>query len=402
MKPPPWLAELHRQWQSARGGKLGASLQPYRRDWVKLMDALGISGVEEETAVREALTLHDKGCIQVKSYGVRRHLIQSIALPLKSEAWLRELFGGVDAAELQQQSLALVAEAEALAHGRYPQLWSRWCGELREAFTEGRGLSPVNWRQPAEVGKMLSLVRRLTETEWTAGISVRTVSKEVGLDSKDLEKCQGSVESALTCFFGNVTSLQSLGITGSASHVWLAGPLVVHFEDGSTVNHAASRGCYSVDHVDLKRVASITTTAQRFLTVENLKATFRDIAAANEDGATLIAASSFPTTAMRLVLEKLPAGLPHYHFGDTDPAGWHILLKLRELSPAVQPLHMHWRPGKGPSPLTAFDRDLLPKLLANPLLQDCRTEMETMMDRNDRGDFEQESFGMPRKNWPFY
>jgi hypothetical protein len=154
--------------------------------------------------------------------------------------------------------------------------------------------------------------------------------------------------------------------------------------------------------VDLARVAFFTTTALRLLTVENRKATFRDIAAANVDGTTLVAASSFPTEAMRLFLARLPAGLPHYHFGDTDPAGWHILLKLRELSPGALPLHMRWRPAAQPSPLTEVDRGLLPGLIASPLLQDCRAEMEIMMSKNDRGDFEQESLGVPLPRWPFY
>ena len=104
-----------------------------------------------------------------------------------------------------------------------------------------------------------------------------------------------------------------------------------------------------------------------------------------------------------MLLAALPANLPHYHFGDTDPSGWHILLKLREASPRpVLPLHMRWRAAPAPSLLTAHDLALLPRLIEHPLLQDCRAELEMMLKQGDRGDFEQESLGMPRENWPFY
>jgi len=309
----------------------------------------------------------------------------------------------VEAGQLQQQSLAMVEAAKAVPHARYPQLWSRWCESMGKAFHEGRTLRPLTWKQPEKVGAMLGIVRRLTERDWPPGISIRLVGSEVVQDSKMLEDSQGFVEACLTSLFGNVTSLQSLGITGSASHVWAGGPMVLHFENGSELDHASSQGRYSIDHVDLVRAREITTTALRLLTVENLKATFRDLVAANVDRSTLIVFSSFPSEAMKLLLAKLPAGLPHYHFGDTDPSGWHILLKLREASPRpVLPLHMRWRAGRKASPLTEHDKKVLPMLLASPLMSDCRQELQMMIDKADRGDFEQESFGMPGVNWPFY
>lgn len=403
VKPPSWLAELHRQWQGARGERLAAATTPFSRDWDKLLEDAGVRSAEDKaTAVREVLALRDKKHLELKTHRYRHYLIEKVRVPLASEAWLRALFDAPDAVQLQQQSLAAVAAEAMVPHARYPQLWARWCEDLRQAFAEGRTLRPLNWKQPAEVAQMLGVVRRLTEKAWLRGVSIRSVSTDTAPHSKWLEERQGPVESALTAFFGDVTSYQSLGMTGSSGLVWLAGPLVVHFEDGRMVDHSASQGIYSIDEVDLGRVAFFTTRALRLLTVENRKATFRDIAAANVDGSTLVAASSFPTAAMRLFLARLPTGLPHYHFGDTDPAGWHILLKLREVSPGVLPLHMRWRSKTQPSPLTEVDRKLLPELIASPLLQDCRGEMEIMMTRNDRGDFEQESLGVPQPHWPFF
>ena len=60
--------------------------------------------------------------------------------------------------------------------------------------------------------------------------------------------------------------------------------------------------------------------------------------------------------------------------------------------PAIE---MKWRPAATPSPLIPYDRKLLPKLLDSPLLSDVRPEISHIIERNDRGDFEQETLGPP-------
>jgi len=158
-----------------------------------------------------------------------------------------------------------------------------------------------------------------------------------------------------------------------------------------------------ISAADLARCVSISTPAQRLLTIENRKTTFRQYAAANLDRRTLIATTSFPTPAFRAFLEKLPISLPHHHFGDTDPAGWQILLKLREatLRP-VEAFRMEFRTGQTPCPLTPYDRQWLQRLLASPRLADVRPQIAALQERDDRGDFEQETLGAPLPGgWPF-
>ena len=165
-------------------------------------------------------------------------------------------------------------------------------------------------------------------------------------------------------------SFKSLGFVSGDSHIELHGPVCLHFPDGS------SHDFDSLTHVlisaaDLARCSHISTSAERLLSIENRKTTFRQYAAANHERRALITTTSFPTPAFRELLEKLPADLPHHHFGDTDPAGWHILLKLREATPRhVEAFQMKWRPASAPSPLTPYDLQLLPKLLDSPLLAD--------------------------------
>lgn len=84
--------------------------------------------------------------------------------------------------------------------------------------------------------------------------------------------------------------------------------------------------------------------------------------------------------------------LPLFHFGDIDPAGFHILAKLRAIAPrSVTPWLMHRRICKQPVPLTEYDRKLLPKLLADPLLKDVHPLLLQIQESGDKGDYEQET-----------
>jgi hypothetical protein len=55
---------------------------------------------------------------------------------------------------------------------------------------------------------------------------------------------------------------------------------------------------------------------------------------------------------------------------------------------------MKWRPAKVRVPLTPYDRKLLEKLIASPLLGDVMDEIRSIVEKEDRGDFEQESLGV--------
>ncbi|MGV3664426.1 MAG: hypothetical protein ACO1TE_29910 [Prosthecobacter sp.] len=119
---------------------------------------------------------------------------------------------------------------------------------------------------------------------------------------------------------------------------------------------------------------------------------------------TLIVATSFPTQAVKLLLQKLPPDLPRHHFGDTDASGWDILRRLREIAGSpVQPLHMAWRPSASSASLTQRDGQIIGRLLADPLMADCHEVLRAMLDSGVKGDFEQETLGPPRLGeWPFY
>jgi hypothetical protein len=400
MKNPDWLAELHRQWHAARGKRVAGASRAFSRNWVKLLEAAGITSAEDQaTAAREAEAC---GQLVLKRHRYRTYLIERVTLPLASEAWLIERFGGTAGVDLQAASLEIVSDFEERGHARFPTEWTALCESLRVAFLQGRSLRPYGWSHPDTLRRLLEGVKKLSEKEWPTGTLIRAASVEVGLDSKALERHQRTFESGLARLFGAEISLKSLGLVAGDSHVELHGPVCLHFPDGSTHDFDGLTNVL-ISAADLARCASISTTAERLLSIENRKTTFRQYAAANEDRRTLVAATSFPTQAFRHLLEKLPTSLPHHHFGDTDPAGWQILLKLREATPRrVEAFRMRWRAGERPSPLTPYDLQLLPKLLADRRLADVRPEIEFIAARRDRGDFEQETLGPPAVGgWSF-
>ena len=395
-----WLAEFYRRWHAARGKRVRALRRAFSVEWVTLLEAAGVTSVEDQaTAAREA-----EACSQLvlKRHRYRKYLIERVTLPLASEPWLIERFGGTAGEVLQVRSQGIVAEFATCGHSRFPSEWAALCESLRVVFSQGRSLRPFHWNHPETLRHLLEVVRKLSSREWPAGTLIREASVDLGLDSKALERHQRTFESGLTRLFGTEILFKSLGLVGGDGHVELHGPVCLHFADGSVHDFGGLRLAL-ISAADLARCSSVSTTAERLLSIENRKTTFRQYAAANEDRRTLMATTSFPTTAFRELLAKLPADLPHFHFGDTDPAGWQILLKLREATRRpVTAFRMKFRARATRSPLTAYDRQLLPKLLAAPQLADLRAELECLVAHQDRGDFEQESLGPPGQGgWPF-
>lgn len=398
-----WLTEFHQRWHAARGKRVSTANRAFSVDWVKLLEAAGIICAEDQaTATRELVAFERAGHFTIKRHRYRKYLIERVTLPQSAEPWLRDHFGTVASTELQARSLEIIQDFSKRRHERFPAEWSALCESLRKAFTEARSVRPFHWRHPDVLQRLLEIVRNLSEREWEVGTPIRTASVEIGLDSKGLERHQRTVESGLTALFGSAISLKSLGFVSGESHVELHGPVCLHFPDGSSHDFDGLKRVL-ISAADLARCSSITTTAERLLTIENRKTTFRQYAEANTDRRTLVASTSFPTPAFREFLTKLPTELPHFHFGDTDPSGWHILLKLREAIPRpVKTFRMKWRPANSISPVTPHDVKLLPSLLTNPLLADVRESLETIDNTSDRGDFEQETLPPPDSGgWPF-
>lgn len=394
-----WLQTLHEQWMTARKRRVEASVRAFRRDWETLLDDAGLTSAEErQAAQRDA----EKLPLKLIRFRHKPRFIDKIEVPLESEAWLHAQFGSQTGAEAQQAALAVVEQFSAKSHPLLPEAWNALLSHLKAEFALPHAVEPFRWREANRVEELLKLLFDLTSREWPEGTLIRDASMQIGRDSKFLEAQQSFVERALELLLGRETPLEALGIQTSHSVLHYSGPLVLHFVDH--VKNLDLRFESTISVAELERATHLTTTAQRLLTVENRKTTFLQLTRADASRSTLIVATSFPTQAVRLLLQKLPPDLPHHHFGDTDPAGWDILRKLREVSGRpVHPFHMHWRPQSNASPLTQRDQQILSRLLADPSMTDCHAALHAMREAGNKGDFEQESLGRPTlEQWPFY
>jgi len=199
---------------------------------------------------------------------------------------------------------------------------------------------------------------------------------------------------------GSVQSLADCGILENPRHVILHGKLRLQFQDGE-LNLGLLRAPTWISEEDIHRAAGLHCEITRVLTVEN-ETTFLELAKLNQD--TLLIQTSYPNRAVLALLEKLPASLDVYHFGDTDPAGFDILRDLRERSGReITPLHMVYQPDESSAALTREEKNLLQRLLDNPNMADCHEVLQAIIQNGRRGKFEQEALGLPTAGrWPFY
>jgi hypothetical protein len=395
-----WLAQLHQDWMTARKRRVTASVQPFRRDWEQLLEDAGIRSAEDQqTALREAQQLAKFQLIPRKR---NPRFIDKIIVPLESEVWLHEQFGTQPGAAAQRQALEVVRAWSAKTHPLMPESWSELCQRLEYAFSIPRVLEPFRWLESPRVDELLTLLFQITSREWPTGTLIRDASTHLGHDSKHLEAQQSCLERALETLFGRETPLEAVGIQTSNSTLHYCGPLLLHFADHSKPLDLRYESTLSIAELEL--ATHITTTARRLLTVENRKTTFLQLARADEQRSTLIVATSFPTQAVKLLLQKLPPDLPHHHFGDTDPSGWDILRRLREFRiTTVQPLHMTWRSSTSSPSLTQRDLQIIDRLLSDSRMSDCHAALQAMRNSGTKGGFEQESLGRPSlSTWPFY
>lgn len=405
MKPPAWLRELHRRWQSARGGRTTQATRAYSRAWEDLLDAAGVMAAEERNvAEQEASALEQQGRLKLARHRYRSYIIEKVSVPLEAEPWLAGLFGARTGREQFGQSMDMLHRHRELEHPRLPGTWRQFVERIHSAWVEGRTARPFSWRHPDLCKSLLKSLYALTSREWPSGTQLRNADQILGWETKTMEQHRAGLEAGLTLLFGEPFTLESLGLVCTRSHIMVQGPLTLHFPDGPAHTISGLHGPTTISHADLERATHATTTAARLLSIENEKSTFADVCAVNRGGDTLLLATSYPTAATLRLLELLPTALPHHHFGDTDASGYAILRALRQQSPRqVWPFLMEWMDDETSRPLTEHDLRLLPSLLESDLLQDCRFHLKSMKTAGRKGRFEQERFGAPTlRCWPFW
>ncbi|TDU68109.1 uncharacterized protein DUF2220 [Prosthecobacter fusiformis] len=400
---PAWLQTLFQKWHAARGSRLAPGKVAFRYDWIKLLDETGLLKAEDRQAAERDLKQFPQ--LQFQTHKYRKYLIEKVIIPLDSEPWLTTNFGHIPAAQLHQETLSAITELREQPHPLYPELWQHWCDLIQSTFQQEKNLHPLTWKEPDKVRQLMMLVYRFTSIPWTEATPIREASTALGLGSKDLESLQSRLESCLTSFYERPTSLESCGLLLTEPKVEVAGKLTLHYADGSSQPIHEMKGVYTLSLLpDLERAIRISTPAKRLLTVENSKTTLPALASKNQAADTLLIGCSFPNRAVLRLIELLPPDLPSHHFGDTDPAGFLILATLRQKTGRpFQPFLMTPQEAARPVPFTEYDRKIIQNLLAHPLLPDVRPALEYLVQRQDKGLYEQENLGPPDlQEWPFY
>jgi len=388
---PEILKAFAARYRESQAGRSGISASDFTLDYHKLLKAAHADKAESRILAEEHLrraASHSRGRLVLETHSRDEKMILLVRLKRDGgEAWLFDFLG--EASPTNERATL----AELFDSFRGSVLPESWLANLSHQAHTGGSIEPFKRDDLEGNRELLTVLTRVLE--WKGESLLRFASCVICRDSKRLEKLQSRLEAALRQISGQ--TLEDLGLLEKPRQVLLHGPLKLDSLDFSSL-----RGSVTISETDIRAAEVITCTAARILTVEN-ETTFLELVKLNR-GESLILQTSQPNRALVLLLSRLPAELPTFHFGDTDPAGFDILRTLREKTGrAFQPLHMRFRPRDDAPPLTADEVKTLTRLLADRSTADCHAEFHAIREAETKGDFEQESLGRPNlEQWPFY
>ncbi len=375
------LAEIYR---ASAAGRTGAE-RDFTIDYERLLRRAGLDdGDARELAERDLATAEatSNGALRIDRHP-RSGLPQRVRLSAATgETWLFEMLGLRSPAAARQQLADVFLKARQLAVPD-PEAWKNWLDSLAAAALSGASVHPFAREDPDANQRLLDALHGVLN--WPHESLIRYASVRLTGDSKALESLRPRLEAALRALTTREdTTLETYGILDVPRSVTVHGPLVLHFS-GASLDLTPLAGPVSLSAIDLDR-AIPEVRSRALLTVEN-ESVFLELARRNPG--VLLIHTSFPGSATRLLLEKLPADLSCHHFGDTDPAGFDILRDLRERTGRhFQPFLMS--PTQGGEPFTAAERRTLDRLLAGTTLADLHPLLHEMKSRGTKGRFEQE------------
>jgi hypothetical protein len=261
-------------------------------------------------------------------------------------------------------------------------------------------MKPFKREDPENGRELLLLLSRLLA--WEGRHLVRWASSILCNDSKVLERRQNVLERLLSeATERAVSGYSDIGILAVPPDVTFHGPVRLRIGD-NWHDFRGLKGPTTLSGADTERITALECDAPRCLTIENATP-FRSLAglASGE----LLIHTSYPNGATLTFLSRLAEhrrDIEFWHFGDTDPSGFHILRDLRSRSGLqFRALQMQFRPLRGASVVSRRERELLLNLL--PKMPTERPALEAILISGYKGDFEQEHLGPPSLDrWPFY
>jgi hypothetical protein len=387
------LHELAALYRESSAGRSGAA-KDYTLDWEKFLRQTNRhDGDARELAEQELLEAErvSAGLLVIDRHP-RTGTKEVLRLKREGgESWLFNVTGLASPTDERKRLASFFQEAMAIKlPGQYAAGWNAWCEALFQYALDGRPVSP--FKRDDRKGNEMFLSALAGVLNWRGESLIRYASAVICRDSKALENLRPRLMSALRQITGQAEiTLEDFGITDTPRSVLIHGPLTLMLPGGK-IDFGVLSGPVALSATDLKEALAVECAARICLTVEN-ETVFRELAKRAAD--VLLVQTSFPGAATRLLFERLPANIPCYHFGDSDPAGFDILRDLREKTGrGFEPVMMCFRDHPGAPKLTASERRDVARLLASSVMTDVRDQLLKMSHANTKGDFEQESLSI--------
>ncbi len=269
--------------------------------------------------------------------------------------------------------------------------WRNWCEGLAQRAEDGGSLRPFARNDREGNREFLEIL--LGVLRWEGESLIRFASSVICGDSKSLERNEPRLLIAIRSIRNNeALTLEDLGILRKPRTLNFHGSLSVMIA-GEVIDFSRLPGPCGISETNLLVAEAVLTTATLCLTVEN-EEVFLELAKQNTG--CLLVLTSFPGAAVRCLFARLPTALRCLHFGDCDPAGFDILRDLREKTGRhFGALCMEFRPSGGSPALSAEEQKTIHRLLSNPLMQDTHPVLQTFLEENSKGRFEQETVPIP-------
>jgi hypothetical protein len=406
------LQALARLYSESKAGRTGLGERDFLVDFKKLLAAARCEdGDERELALRQ-LREQDGKLLILEGPRRDKDIIHQVRFPVINEACLFAFLNLPSPTERRQRlAQQFAAAAGANVPDQWREGWQNYCADLQQAATQGAAIAPFSRDDHVANTELLELIPKLLAWQSAGGESLlRFASCVLTGNSKRLGELAaednsgnrrgkiGTILEQVTA--GQICKLEDLGILQAPRFALIQGPLRLQFGNES-LNLGQLRGPFRLSETDILHATQIKCAAQRCLTVEN-ETSFHELAKLNSGE--LLICTSYPGSATLALLQKLPATMEFWHFGDSDPEGFDILRDLRKRGGRrFRSLFMSWRPASSAPALDAGSQRLIERLLASSEMQPEHDLLQQMLKAGNKGGFEQESLGKPTlEKWPFY
>ncbi len=346
------LATLAAQFAQRKAGRTGAGTNCPTFHLTELLEAAACEEGDDRALAEADLGEAERlGILERVPFHKRDpDHIEKIRVPLEQEAALFSA-AGLNSPTQQRADLAaqFAAAARAAVPERWETAWKTWCARCQKSALAGEPIARFSRDDLAANRQLLELLPKLLS--WEGESLVRFASCVLCQNSKTLEslgakdragefrdKLRGKLGALLDEITGGqVRSLDDLGILPNPRFALIHGPLKIQL-DGDWLDLGKLRGAFRLSQTDIERAGTVATSARRCLTVEN-EASFHELAKLQPGE--LLVQTSYPGSGTLKLLQRLPAEMEFWHFGDSDDAGFDILRVLCEKSGRdFKPLHM--------------------------------------------------------------